>query len=180
MYWQYHVTSNTMKFILRSNLLKQKVNAAYFHPSSFLRKNDPDIIKLIVPKDGVKFTFSRSSGKGGQNVNKVSTRATLRFHVDSANWMPLEVRERLKADNRSRISKDGEFSMSSETHRTQPRNIDDCLKRLQEIVDQACIKPKERKQWRGLGKETKNRRKESKRRRSDVKNSRGKNKKLDF
>jgi protein subunit release factor B len=146
--------------------------------TSLSKKSTPTVpveLKINVPKNGVKFSFSRSGGPGGQNVNKVSTRATLRFHVDSASWMPSEVRDRLHAQNSSRIGKDGDFTMSSDVHRTQPRNIDDCLQRLQEIVNLACIPPKERAQWKGLGKETKRRRTESKRRRSDVKRSRGKN-----
>ena len=154
---------------------------SHFHASQSTAKTNTDNnLNIAVPKNGVKFSFSRSSGKGGQNVNKVSTRATLRFHVDSANWLPLEERERLRQQNSNRIGKDGDFSLSSEAHRTQPRNIDDCMQRLQKMVTQACIEPKERVKWTGLGKETKKRRKESKRRRSDVKKSRGKNKKFDF
>lgn len=113
------------------------------------------------------------------NVNKVSTRATLRFHVSSASWMPPEIRERLHLQNTSRVGKDGDFTLSSDVHRTQPRNIDDCLQRLQVMVDGACIEPKVRKQYEGIGKQTKRRRKESKRRRSEVKQSRGKNKSWD-
>ena len=131
--------------------------------------------KVVVPRNGVKFTFSRSSGPGGQNVNKVSTRATLRFHLDRAGWLPPEVRERLAAQEPSRINKQGEFALSSDVHRTQPRNIEDCLRRLQAIVDVAAVAPKVRKMRTGLGEETKRRRRESKRRRSQVKSGRSKN-----
>ena len=130
--------------------------------------------KVVVPRNGVKFTFSRSSGPGGQNVNKVSTRATLRFRLDSAGWLPDEVRDRLAAQEPSRINKHGEFSLSSDVHRTQPRNIDDCLQRLQAIVDVASVAPKVRKMRTGLGAETKRRRRDSKRRRSQVKAGRAK------
>ena len=130
---------------------------------------------VVVPRNGVKFTFSRSSGPGGQNVNKVSTRATLRFHLDRAGWLPPEVRERLAAQEPSRINKQGEFALSSDVHRTQPRNIEDCLRRLQAIVDVAAVAPKVRKMRTGLGEETKRRRRESKRRRSQVKSGRSKN-----
>lgn len=148
-------------------------SVALLHSSPF---SPQDFTKIIVPKNGVKFSFSRSGGPGGMNVNKVSTRATLRFRVDSAGWLPIEVRERLCTQNGARIGKDGDFSLSSDVHRTQPRNIDDCMQRLQAMVNEACKTPKVRKQRVGLGKETKRRRTESKRRRSDVKKSRGKNK----
>lgn len=130
---------------------------------------------IVVPRNGVKFTFSRSSGPGGQNVNKVSTRATLRFDLDSAGWLPPEVRDRIREQEPSRINKSGEFALSSDVHRTQPRNIDDCMHRLQDIVDAASVAPKIRRMRTGLGDETKRRRRESKRRRSEVKAGRSKN-----
>ena len=129
---------------------------------------------VVVPRNGVKFTFSRASGPGGQNVNKVSTRATLRFRLDSAGWLPGPVRDRLAAQEPSRINKHGEFALSSDVHRTQPRNIDDCMRRLQAIVDIAAVAPKVRKMRTGLGTETKRRRRDSKRRRSSVKAGRSK------
>lgn len=163
-------------FHIRQQLLCHRYRATSFlQTTRFLSKksNLPSNPKITVPKNGVKFSFSRSGGKGGQNVNKVSTRATLRFHVNSASWMPPEVRERLHVQNHTKISKDGDFQITSEKHRTQPRNIDDCLQKLQQIVDEAAIEPKERKMRQGLGKETKRRRTESKRRRSDTKSTRG-------
>ena len=134
-----------------------------------------DYPSVVVPKNGVRFSFTRAGGPGGQHVNKVSTRATLRFHVDSAAWLPPEVRRRLRQNEPARIGKDGEFQLSSAVHRTQPRNIADCMQRLQQIVDAACVAPKERKAWEGIGDKTKEHRKISKRRRSGVKKSRQKN-----
>ena len=96
-------------------------------------------------------------------------------HVDSASWLPIEVRSRLRENESARIGKDGEFQLSSSVHRTQPRNIADCMQRLQEIVDAACVAPKQRNTWVGIGDKTKERRKISKRRRSGVKKSRQKN-----
>ena len=48
-----------------------------------------------IPLDKIEFNYARSSGPGGQNVNKVNTKAELRFHVMSAEWLPMDVRERL-------------------------------------------------------------------------------------
>lgn len=161
---------------------KSKSNAFKRSKQSKASDNDDDpstTLKIMVPKNAVNFSFSRSGGPGGMNVNKVSTRATLRFHVSSASWMPPEIRERLHLQNTSRVGKDGDFTLSSDVHRTQPRNIDDCLQRLQVMVDGACVEPKVRKQYEGIGKQTKRRRKESKRRRSEVKQSRGNNKAWD-
>lgn len=56
-------------------------------------------------------------GPGGQNVNKLNTKAEARFHIDSADWLPVEVRERLKIYQDNKISKEGELIVSSQEHR---------------------------------------------------------------
>ena len=129
--------------------------------------------RVIVPRDKVKLSFSRSSGPGGQNVNKVSTRATLRFNCLEASWLSDDVKSRLVTSNKSRVNKEGVFSVSSDSHRTQKRNIEECFEKLQCLVDEACIEPKIRKQRKGIGKHTKQKRKEHKRHRQKIKQSRG-------
>ncbi len=81
----------------------------------------------------------RSSGPGGQNVNKVSTRVTLAFGIGDAEWLPEDVQERLREQEKTRINKEGVFQLSSDVHRTQKSNIDDAFKRLQDIIDEVFL-----------------------------------------
>lgn len=116
------------------------------------------MVRIKIPKDELDLAFSRSSGPGGQNVNKLNTKVEIRFHVESASWLPLEVKQRLLEQQENRINKKGELVVTSQETRFQSRNIADCLQKVQEIVDLACIKPKERKIKEGLSEFTKKKR----------------------
>jgi peptidyl-tRNA hydrolase ICT1 len=70
-----------------------------------------------IPSNALQFNFSRSSGPGGQNVNKVNTKAEIRFHVMSANWIPQEVRKRLSEYQVGKINNDGELVITSQEQR---------------------------------------------------------------
>ena len=78
---------------------------------------------MIVPKDLIENTFSRSSGPGGQNVNKLNTKATIKFSVSEAEWLTDKVKERLIEQRALNISytKDKEvfFTVQSQRNRTQ-------------------------------------------------------------
>lgn len=77
----------------------------------------PQAKDIDIPLDKVQFKFARSSGPGGQNVNKLNTKAEVRFHVDSADWLEEEVKERLQSYNENRMSKDGELIIACQEHR---------------------------------------------------------------
>lgn len=125
-----------------------------------------------IPEDKLDFSFVRSSGAGGQNVNKVNTKVEIRFCVDQATWIPEEVRDRLKAQQANRISKDGYIALHSQEHRTQLQNRKAVISKLKDVLLQAWVRPKERKQRKGVSKAAKERNKEFKKRRSETKRNR--------
>ncbi|KAI5103008.1 peptidyl-tRNA hydrolase ICT1, mitochondrial, partial [Silurus meridionalis] len=93
--------------------------------------------------DKLKITYSRSSGPGGQHVNKVNTKAEVRFHVQTAEWIPEEVRKEILLKNKTRINKAGELIVTSEVSRSQQRNLDDCVHKISEIISEASERPPE-------------------------------------
>ncbi|XP_062859631.1 peptidyl-tRNA hydrolase ICT1, mitochondrial [Trichomycterus rosablanca] len=96
-----------------------------------------------IPVDKLKVNYSRSSGPGGQHVNKVNTKAEVRFHVHTAEWIPEEVRNGILLKSKTRINKAGELIVTSEVSRSQQRNLEDCLQKISEIISEASQKPPE-------------------------------------
>ena len=100
---------------------------------------------LAVPDDELSWQFARSGGPGGQNVNKVNSKALLRWNVDANTSLPVEAKDRLLQQQRRRINNDGELILTSQRYRDQERNRQDCLAKLTEIIKKALLKPKKRK-----------------------------------
>ena len=90
---------------------------------------------IVVDPAEVEFTAVRSQGAGGQNVNKVSSAAHLRFDI-MASSLPDEVKLKLCALADQRVSGDGVVVIKAQTHRSLPRNQSDALARLQALVDE--------------------------------------------
>jgi len=101
--------------------------------------------RLKIPLKEFDFTFARSGGPGGQHVNKVNTKATLRWDVAKSPSVSDAVRRRFMQKNRRRITKDGEFIITSQRYRDQGRNVADCLAKLRELLEEATVVPKVRK-----------------------------------
>ena len=121
--------------------------------------------------DELEEKFIRSSGPGGQNVNKVSTAVQLRFDVRRSRSLPDRVREKILNSGDSRLTNDGELMLVAARHRTQEANRRDALERLKEIIRGAAHIPRKRIATRPtLG--SKKRRLESKAKRGFVKKKR--------
>ncbi|XP_066056467.1 large ribosomal subunit protein mL62 isoform X1 [Chamaea fasciata] len=97
---------------------------------------------LDIPMARLTVSYSRSSGPGGQNVNKVNSKAEVRFHLASADWIPEAVRQKMALMHRNKINRAGELIVTSEESRYQMRNLAICLEKIQTMVTEAIEKPK--------------------------------------
>jgi ribosome-associated protein len=98
-----------------------------------------------LPLSELRFEFARSSGPGGQNVNKVESKAVLRWDVGASRALPAAWLARFRARFARRIRADGVFVLSSQRHRTRERNVADCLAKLEAMLAEVAAPPKRRK-----------------------------------
>jgi ribosome-associated protein len=101
--------------------------------------------EIDIDEREIEESFVRASGPGGQNVNKLSTAVQLRFDVRRSPSLSGEVRTRLERLAGSRLTRDGVLVIIAQRHRTQPRNRQDALDRLIELVRQAAVRPIKRR-----------------------------------
>ena len=127
--------------------------------------------RLKIPLSEFQFTFSRSAGPGGQNVNKVNSRATLRWRVRDSASLPPDVRSRFLAKYSNWVSKEGDFLLSSQEYRDQPQNIDRCLEKLRQFLASVAVAPRRRVKTKPT-RSSQRRRLDDKQRRSDAKRMR--------
>lgn len=97
--------------------------------------------QLQIPDDELQFSYVRSSGPGGQNVNKVASKAVLRWSPTASPSLSHEVRGRFLTKFASRLTTEGELIITSQRYRDQQRNTEDCLEKLREMLLSATRKP---------------------------------------
>jgi ribosome-associated protein len=129
--------------------------------------------QLSIPEHELTFTTSRSPGPGGQNVNKVESRVTLRFDLEGSEVLDDEQKERIRERLKGRIGKDGSLRVSAHKHRTQGANRELVRERFAELLRLALEEEAERKATR-IPRRAKRRRLEEKKRNSQRKQERGK------
>jgi ribosome-associated protein len=123
---------------------------------------------LQIPESELTFRYSRSSGPGGQNVNKVATKVTLLFDVRSSRSLTDEQRTRIEQRLVNRISKAGVLHVTSERHRTRAANQREAISRFKNLFADALHERLPRAETK-VPAASRRRRIESKRRRSAVK-----------
>ncbi|MCH2201104.1 MAG: aminoacyl-tRNA hydrolase [Fuerstiella sp.] len=100
---------------------------------------------IQIPRAELQFSYTRSSGPGGQNVNKVSTKAVLRWDVRQSRSLPATVRERFLDRHAARLTKEGHLILQSQKYRDQLRNTEDCLERLKILILDVASAPVQRR-----------------------------------
>jgi ribosome-associated protein len=101
--------------------------------------------QIVIPDSELIVSFARSSGPGGQNVNKVNSKAFLRWNFSASNWLPQDAKVRFEACFPTRINQAGEVLISSDQYRDQGRNLASCYEKLRQLIQAALVVPRKRR-----------------------------------
>ena len=126
---------------------------------------------VSIPPGGLRIQFSRSGGPGGQNVNKVNSKAELWVNVGSIFGLTEVAKTRLRTLAGTRLTQLDEIHLRSETERSQESNREEVFQRLRDLILLARVEPKRRRKTKP-SKGSKQRRLDSKKRRSEIKSNR--------
>jgi ribosome-associated protein len=137
--------------------------------------DDPEILdvspRIRIPCGEFSWSVARSSGPGGQNVNKVNSKVILRWSLAESQSIPGDVRDRFVTAYRRRMTNEGDLVLSSERFRDQLKNVGDCLEKLRELLHSVATAPKPRRAVKPT-KASKRRRVADKRERTETKERR--------
>ena len=128
--------------------------------------------QIVIEESELEERFIRSSGPGGQNVNKVSTAVQLRFDAAGSPAIDARMRQRLRVLAGTRMTADGVLVIDARRHRTQAQNREDARERLVDMLREAATPPRRRRKTRPTL-ASKDRRMQSKRQRAKTKEGRG-------
>ena len=106
------------------------------------------VASVRVPLREITFRFVRSSGPGGQNVNRVASKAVMRWNVRASESIAEDVRTRFIARFASRITAEGDLLLGCDRHRERERNREDCLERLSRMLASVAAPPQPRRRTR--------------------------------
>lgn len=126
---------------------------------------------ITIPEHELEFSFARSSGPGGQNVNKVNSKAILRWDMVNSPSLSEQVRTRFIARFSSRLTSDGAVVVMSDKFRDQTKNRQDCIDKLHAMLAEVARPPKPRKKTKP-SRSSREKNKQKKRRHSDKKRER--------
>ena len=101
--------------------------------------------QITIPDEELIMTFVRSSGPGGQKVNKTATKAQLRWNVRESSSIPPAIQNRFLLKFKTRITQMGEIILTSQRHREAPKNAADCIGRLEMMLLSVAKAPKKRR-----------------------------------
>lgn len=102
------------------------------------------MISIQIPFAEMDFTYARSRGPGGQNVNRTNSAAILRWNLWASSALNADTKERLAIKLQSKLTVDGDLIIRSEVHRDQDQNRSECIRKLHETLQKALFVPKKR------------------------------------
>jgi len=129
--------------------------------------------RTVIPENALEFSFSRSGGPGGQNVNKLNTRVTVRLNIATSDYLSSSEIHRISIKLSNRIDKFGYISLESSRHRTQGMNKEDAIEKLGILLRDA-LKVRKKRVRTKVPRKAHAKRLEKKQKRSNVKQNRRK------
>ncbi|RZC32975.1 peptidyl-tRNA hydrolase ICT1, mitochondrial, partial [Asbolus verrucosus] len=120
---------------------KSAISLENLYPGSSLKLTTPkppnqeqEKFTGYIPIEELDITYSRSTGPGGQNVNKVNTKVEIKFHVNKATWINEDIKIKLAEKFKNKITKEGFAIFRSDLTRSQQLNLADCLEKIRASV----------------------------------------------
>ncbi|KAK5640692.1 hypothetical protein RI129_009239 [Pyrocoelia pectoralis] len=134
-----------LRFAKHYSSYKSAIALDTLYPNSTLQlttpnfMNDAEKFNGYIPINELDITYSKSSGPGGQNVNKVNTKVDVRFQLESATWLNSKIKEVLKSKLKTKMTNDGFLVFRSDITRSQQLNLADCLDKIRRCIYSSMV-----------------------------------------